>query len=571
MKNDLDLDNDAIGVFAVNLKFNLDDFQTTASEALTGGGDDKKCDLIYIDKERKLAVVAQCYVALTQKTSAPANKAADLNTAMTWLLSAPLDKLPNAIRGHADELRSAVVDKEVEQVHVWYVHNCPASQNVSNELSTVEGTTRALLTSLHPHGKEVSIAAAEMGHEAISDLYKQAEQTIIVTGNFELKVEDAIEIQEDDWSSVITYVPGAWLKDLYAKHGTDLFSANLRGYLGSRESQTNINNNIKNTATDEAKNFFVYNNGITAIVLDYELAQRTKTGRRLKIKGISIVNGAQTTGSLGSLTSDIPDDLCVGVRFVKAKKNPIVSNVVRFNNSQNKLQAADFRSTDPIQERLRSEFGRISNAEYEGGRRGGASDAIKRSKYALPSYTVAQALAAFHGDPVTAYDKKSELWTNESRYRKIFTDRTSARHIVLCYSLLDHINSTKSALMKAARSNPDSQTEADRNKLQFLSQKGANYLLVHVVSQCLESILGRPIPNKFDIHFKKNPNPQDAAALWQPIVEVVLSLSGQLEGAFSKNRISTEAVDATLPKFVGVIDSLKDVYSAKFATLASEI
>lgn len=39
------------------------------------------------------------------------------------------------------------------------------------------------------------------------------------------------------------------------------------------------------------------------------------------------------------------------------------------------------------------------------GGRGGASDAIKRSKFALPSYTVAQALAAFHGDPVTAYDK----------------------------------------------------------------------------------------------------------------------------------------------------------------------
>ena len=45
MKKDLDLDNDAIGVFAVNLKFNMDDFQNTATEALTGGGDDKKCDL----------------------------------------------------------------------------------------------------------------------------------------------------------------------------------------------------------------------------------------------------------------------------------------------------------------------------------------------------------------------------------------------------------------------------------------------------------------------------------------------------------------------------------------------
>jgi len=158
MKEELGLDNDAIGVFAVNLKFNLDDFQSTAIEALTGGGDDKKCDLIYIDKERKLAVVAQCYFANSKRQSAPSNKASDLNTAMTWLLSAPLDSLPAAIKGHADELRSAIEDREVEQIDVWFVHNCPTSKNVASELLQVESTTRALLSHLR-NGADVNIAA----------------------------------------------------------------------------------------------------------------------------------------------------------------------------------------------------------------------------------------------------------------------------------------------------------------------------------------------------------------------------------------------------------------------------
>tara|TARA_R110002051_G_scaffold99127_1_gene169502 strand:+ start:2357 stop:4108 length:1752 start_codon:yes stop_codon:yes gene_type:complete len=570
MKKDLNLDNDAIGVFAVNLKFNLDDFQSTATEALTGGGDDKKCDLIYIDKERKLAVVAQCYMALKQKDSAPANKASDLNTAMTWLLSAPLAKLPDAIRGHASELREAIAEKDVEHIHVWYVHNCPTSQNVTNELQTVEGTTKALLNN-YKNGADVVIAATEIGFHEIAHLYKQAEQTIIVTDVFELQVKDAINIEQDEWSSVVTYVPGSWLKGLYEKFGTDLFSANLRGYLGSRESEANINNNIKNTAADESQNFFVYNNGITAIVLDYDIEKRTRAGRKLKITGLSIVNGAQTTGSIGSLKGDIPSDLLVAVRFVKAKQNPIIANVVRFNNSQNKLQAADFRSTDPIQDRLRTEFLAIPNTEYEGGRRGGASDAIKRSKFALPSYTVAQALAAFHGDPVTAYDKKSELWTSETRYRKIFTDRTTANHIVFCYSLLEKINSTKSALVKAGRSDPDKQTESDRKKLSFLSQKGANYLLIHAISQCLETILGRPIPNKFDLCFSDNLSPETGTDVWQPIIETMLALSNQLEDAFSRSRISSENVELTIPKFVGVIESLKDVYEAKFAKFTSQV
>jgi AIPR protein len=159
------------------------------------------------------------------------------------------------------------------------------------------------------------------------------------------------------------------------------------------------------------------------------------------------VNGAQTTGSIGSITAlaEQPStDLQVAIRFVKSNRDSTIANIVRYNNSQNKIQAADFRSTDPIQERLRTEFDTIPEAEYEGGRRGGASDAIKRSKFTLPSYTAGQSLAAFHGDPVTAYDKKSELWTDERNYRKIFTDRTTARQIVFCYSLLSVINDVSS-------------------------------------------------------------------------------------------------------------------------------
>ncbi len=227
MKKDLNLDNDAIGVFAVNLRFNLDDFQSTATEALTGGGDDKKCDLIYIDKERELAVVAQCYVAKSIKESAPSNKASDLNAAMTWLLSAPLEKLPNTIQGSAEELRLAVTNKEINQIHVWYVHNCPASKNVADELTTVEGTTKALLAG-YDYGGDITVAAKEVGTEELAHFYKQAEQTIIVTESFDLQVNDALSIEQDDWSSVVTYVRGSWLKGLYSKYGTDLFSANLR-------------------------------------------------------------------------------------------------------------------------------------------------------------------------------------------------------------------------------------------------------------------------------------------------------------------------------------------------------
>jgi hypothetical protein len=567
MKENYSLTDDAIGIFAINLRFNLDDIQTIVSEAITGGGDDKKCDVLYVDKEREIAVIAQCYISRKPREAAPANKASDLNAALTWLLLTDPDKLPDALKGRADELRSAINTGEIKQVFIWYVHNLPCSQNVRDELRAVEDTARAALRQYPVH--DINIFAEEICAAQLERLYMQAERTVIVTERITMTVPDAIEIQEEDWTSVVTTVAGSWLHDLYHHHKTDLFSANLRGYLGSRDSDSNINNGIKTTAHEQPNNFYVYNNGITALVLDYELGKRSRHGRKLTINGISIVNGAQTTGSLASLDEIPSSGLQVSIRFVKANKEAIVANVVRYNNSQNKIQAADFRSTDSIQERLRTEFDFIPEAEYEGGRRGGASDVIKRSKFTLPSYTVGQSLAAFHGDPVTAYDKKSELWTNESNYRRIFTDRTTARHIVFCYSLLSAVNDRKLELSQKQKNDPSSLTLIENASLAFLNKKGANYLLVDVISRCMETILGKPIANRFDLHFAKNVSPAVGARFWMTIIEVMLSLSNQLETAFSRNRISNESISKAVPNFVGVVASLSTLQKETFEKFAS--
>ena len=93
------------------------------------------------------------------------------------------------------------------------------------------------------------------------------------------------------------------------------------------------------------------------------------------------------------------------------------------------------------------------------------------------------------------------------RYRQVFTDRTTARHIVFCYSLLSTINEQKLTLSQKQKSDPNSLTSIENATLAFLTKKGANYLIVHVVSQCMETILSKPIPNRFDLHFAKNSAP----------------------------------------------------------------
>ncbi|MEO6041787.1 MAG: AIPR family protein [Croceibacterium sp.] len=567
LRDEFGLTDDAIGAFAVQLRFNLDDLKELAAESIVGGGDDKKCDVFYFDQENGIVVLAQCYMAQTQKTEAPANKASDLNTAVAWILNADLTKIPEALQDRAAELRKALAEDEVRQLHVWYVHNLPTSKNVANELETV-ATTAKVGIKQHTTLDNVEVYVKEIGCDELLKLYVQAERAIIVTDEFSVVVPSVVETNGPNWSSLSTFVLGDWLAQQFDKFKTDLFSANIRGYLGSREVDANINNGIKSTARDEPENFSIYNNGITALVLDYEVV-KVETGSEIRLKGLSIVNGAQTTGSLANVGGKLGDKLLVPIRFVKSSSEDIVNKIVKYNNSQNKIEAADFRSGDQIQQRLREEFEIVPDADYEGGRRGGASDAIKRSKNTIPSYTIAQALAAFHGDPVTAYDRKSALWTGDKSYAEIFNEKKTARHMVLVYSLLQNLNARRLGLIECEKK--DALTESDKKVLAFLNRKGATFLILFALSQVIETIVGKPVPNKFDLRFKDNLSPADAAKRWDPLLDIILPLNEFFTEAFSSGRIQGEGVQSAMPKFTGVFDGLKTIHKGAFDGFASVI
>lgn len=75
--------NNALLLYALELRFEIADIFSVAGDALTDGGEDKKCDLIYIDQDTGIAVIAQGYMKqkMQEGDLAPENKASDLNTA----------------------------------------------------------------------------------------------------------------------------------------------------------------------------------------------------------------------------------------------------------------------------------------------------------------------------------------------------------------------------------------------------------------------------------------------------------------------------------------------------------
>ncbi|NSW83899.1 MAG: AIPR family protein [Syntrophothermus sp.] len=555
-------------LFALQVKFRVDDIHSIAANCLTDGSDDKKCDLIYIDKDEGFAVIAQAYEAQEiDERTAPSNKAADLNIAASWLLNQSIDDLPERLRSAAQELHTALESQTIRILYFWYVHNLNESENVSRELSAVESAARSFLKNKFPDCGIEEVNAVEVGRTTLEEWYKASLTPILVTQKFEIPVYGGYEIQGEDWSAYVTSVHACWLYDIYQNFGAQLFSANIRDYLGSRRSDSNINYGIKITAENDPGRFWAFNNGLTGLVNNFYT--RVDDDRTiLVIEGLSIVNGAQTTGAIGSLNTRPSEKAMVPARFVKCSNQETIQNIIQYNNSQNKITASDFRSNDPVQKRLREEFQHIPNATYLGGRRGGEQDSISRPQNLIPSNTAAQALAAFHQDPVTAYNSKSEIW--DRLYPKYFNEQTHAEHIVFVYSLLRCIEDKKLKLREKEQ-NGFQLTELEKQQLDFLRNRGATFVLVAAVAKCLETVLGRAIPNLFSLSFNTRISPREATELWVPIIDATIPFCHCLNDAVKNGLKSTEKVTSSIMTFRNMVEATKMANSEVYRNFCSRV
>lgn len=229
-------------------------------------------------------------------------------------------------------------------------------------------------------------------------------------------------------------ISGADVAALQEEHGESIFFENVRFFLGSSD----VNEGIMETVAQHTELFPYFNNGITAICNAIKKAGAgggtlTDAGH-FEFEGFSIVNGAQTVGSVSkALADDSQKDPLIFVKVISLDKAPenFARQVTRFTNTQNDLQAMDFVSLDPNQERLRNEFVKLNvNYSY---RRGQATAVAEGSK-SCDLREASVALACFDGDmryAVYAKRNVSQLWEDISKepYSALFNDHTTASHV----------------------------------------------------------------------------------------------------------------------------------------------
>tara|TARA_Y100000814_G_scaffold75928_1_gene47678 strand:- start:2199 stop:4364 length:2166 start_codon:yes stop_codon:yes gene_type:complete len=161
----------------------------------------------------------------------------------------------------------------------------------------------------------------------------------------------------EEYKSYVGIISGEQLAAIYGRYQNRLLEQNVRVFL---QATGNVNRGILATLQHNPGMFFAYNNGITCTA-DEIIVENDQIK---SITNFQIVNGGQTTASIHRAKSDIKINADLSKVFVQMKlsiisksvtddgKVRMVSDISRFANTQNKVNASDFFSNHPYHQQL---------------------------------------------------------------------------------------------------------------------------------------------------------------------------------------------------------------------------
>lgn len=499
-------------LWAIGLYLDFPDLNQLEKESLTDRSSDRKIDFIRLDTDLKRITICQGYYtqSKTFKEVAPANKASDLNTAAAWLIDGSLNGIPEKLQTIIKECRQAIKDTEVERIELLYVHNCSESENVEQELDTAKKYLEGRL-----NNNEISVVCKELGVESLEKLYLAQNNSLVVLDRISCIADIEHQQSGPNWNSVILTLPGEWLWDQFNKYGDNLFSTNYRGFLGISKKRK-INSGIKRTAEQKPENFLVYNNGITILTTKIEPIKEKNKTIGIYINGLSIINGAQTTGSIGQVNDrNKLKNVKVLCKVIETTDKKTIEEIVKCNNTQNVITTWDQYSNSPEQRRIQEEL--IALQHNYSLKRGFSNISCK-----LGIEQVAQPVLALHGDFQSANTGKNYIFENRYLYNEVF-ERVKGRHIIFAYTLSKGLEQVYGDLKDR-----ENLTEFEEKQLSLLRNLKAKNFIIALVGETLETICNKQC-DKHKVCFTYEASRADKYTLdelsnkWVPIIKTVIS------------------------------------------------
>jgi hypothetical protein len=396
-----------------------------AANSVTDTYDDNGIDAIYYDEQHNILYVVQSKMIDEGNGEPETGDMRKFSDGITDLIEEKYERFNLKIQSKLPVIKEAFNDSQIKlNIIIAYtgkgfaIHN----QRIISDLTTFlnDSTEWAFFTDFN----------LKIAHDSIN--------TILAGKPIES------ELTLSNWGTIdepfIAYygqISAYELATLWKNHRRKLFTENIRNFIGLSE----INSSILNTIDKEPEKFIYFNNGVTILCSSITpLPAKTvgKTTGLFNCKGLTIINGAQTVGSLGIALDRFPEKLeksKVFVRLIPLENAPeyFGNRITVASNTQNKIEKRDFVTLDSLQQNIRTEL-LLTNINYHYKR----TDEVipyDESNCTLEEATVALACSM----PVTTYSVTAKreigrLWDDISKppYKDLFNESLKVHRLWRC-------------------------------------------------------------------------------------------------------------------------------------------
>jgi hypothetical protein len=416
-----------------------------ATAAVVDDTDDKGIDAIYYDAARSTLYLVQGKFKAAEQFGK--DEAADFCFGVRKVVSQDLDDFNQHVLTRKTEIEDAV--ENCSSIRLIIAH---IGSGISHHaLSTLDELFEDGLLDEERLLKTVIDYNAEL---VVKDLqqaqaYKPINETLFVHKCVTINTPRA---------TYFGFIPLADLAKLHVKYDIELYEQNIRNSLGNK---TDVNIAIQRTLAEGPGDFFYLNNGVTALCQKVEAkgSRAGKAPKKLIVKGLSIINGAQTVASTADFLALNPGaniDLArvAFTLIVVPAKDAFGKSVTRARNHQNPVSTANFAALDDEQERLRRELAQLDvHYVYKRG-----ASLPQNGVNTITIDEAAFALALFQRDPRYAVWLKREpgrfLNTKSEEYKAIFSSELTAHQLVNAVYFSRHAQTLMDAAV-ASSGSPD--------------------------------------------------------------------------------------------------------------------
>lgn len=323
-----------------------------AAQSITDGYHDLGIDAVYNDTAQKKLILVQSKWRKDGLGSISQEEASTFAEGVARVINFDLTGCNAKLSAKQSEITDALRDMNY-QIGIVYCHTGNQGMN--------EYASRALNSLLNQVNEDDSTELLTFTEIKLQDIYEylangQINESIVLNDVLISNWGSVDAPFKAYYGTIQVSAVGEW----YNQYGNQLFAKNIRYYKGSTE----VNQGIKEVLKTQPEKFFYYNNGIKLLCKKITKKLPYSTGNNVglfALEGVSLVNGAQTTGVIGAVCLENPELIESAKVFVQMidlgdAENDQAVQITKLSNTQNRIDSKDFVALDPQQDRLRMEL-----------------------------------------------------------------------------------------------------------------------------------------------------------------------------------------------------------------------